>query len=191
MPSSPRTTNQMPWFAWTFATSVTKFSENRSPKPLTLPRLGRIIFRSAQDGQSHRFDWTSRMTHGISENPTRIKIEQPGPRSQGPASGPLPANATFGKRFVSPQEFGQLTGWSPSTVRRRIRDRSLPVIQPGGPRTLVLIDVASLSAAQAASSRADSGSAEVAPTGEPYVDSIPIDPKPRPRGPIPRWKQFT
>jgi hypothetical protein len=94
------------------------------------------------------------------------------------------------KRFVSPQEFHQLTSWSESTVRRRIRDGSLPVIQPGGPRTLILIDLAALSgAAHAAMTGANPVSA-AAPAAEPHQDGNPILPIPRPRGPTPRWKQF-
>lgn len=45
------------------------------------------------------------------------------------------------KRYLSPQEFCRLTGWSASTVRRRLKDGSLPAIQPGGRRALWLIDV--------------------------------------------------
>lgn len=53
------------------------------------------------------------------------------------------------KRFVSPEEFGRLTGWSASTVRRRLKDGSLPAIQPGGRRTLWLIDIEEFQAIQA------------------------------------------
>jgi hypothetical protein len=41
--------------------------------------------------------------------------------------------------YVSPREFSHFSGLSLSTIRRRIRDGSLPVSQPGGSRTRVLI----------------------------------------------------
>ena len=53
------------------------------------------------------------------------------------------------KRYLSPHEFCRLTGWSASTVRRRLKDRSLPAIQPGGRRTLWLIDVEAFLTVQA------------------------------------------
>ena len=43
-------------------------------------------------------------------------------------------------RFVTPTEFGRRVPWSMATVRRRLRDGSLPAIRPGGPGTNWLID---------------------------------------------------
>ena len=41
-------------------------------------------------------------------------------------------------RYLTIQELRGLSGWSLSTIRRRVRDGSIPVIQPGGPRTRML-----------------------------------------------------
>ena len=41
--------------------------------------------------------------------------------------------------YLSPDEFARTTGLSPSTVRRRLIDGALPYLQPGGPRSRVLI----------------------------------------------------
>ena len=53
------------------------------------------------------------------------------------------------KRFISLEEFRRLTGWSASTVRRRLKDGSLPAVQPGGRRKLWLIDVEAFQAGRA------------------------------------------
>ncbi|QDU61031.1 Helix-turn-helix domain protein [Planctomycetes bacterium Pan216] len=45
------------------------------------------------------------------------------------------------KRYLSPAEFAKLFRLSLSTVRRRIKDGSLPAIQPGGKRKHWRIDV--------------------------------------------------
>jgi excisionase family DNA binding protein len=77
-------------------------------------------------------------------------------------------------RFLSPADFARATGLSEATVRRRIRDGSLPVAQPGGKKSRVLIprDVLDRSA----------------PAPGPSVPAPgPTPPAPRPAGPRPRW----
>jgi excisionase family DNA binding protein len=52
------------------------------------------------------------------------------------------ANSQHGREFLSPQELATRTGLSVETVRRRVRDGSLPSIQPGGPGKRILISIA-------------------------------------------------
>lgn len=46
--------------------------------------------------------------------------------------------------YLTPQEFARRSGLSLATVRRRIRDKSLPVLQSGGPRTAIRIPATAL-----------------------------------------------
>ena len=43
------------------------------------------------------------------------------------------------KEYLSPAEFAALSTLSEATVRRRIKDGSIPTYQPGGHRTRILI----------------------------------------------------
>jgi excisionase family DNA binding protein len=80
--------------------------------------------------------------------------------------------------YLSPLEFARLTGLSLSTVHRRIRDKSLPVWQPGGRRTAVRIHRSALTT----SHQPPDPSAVEAPS--------PAEAAPSPRcGPQPRWKK--
>lgn len=85
-------------------------------------------------------------------------------------SGALPTE------YFSPMEFARLTGLSLSTVHRRIRDKSLPVLQLGGPRTAIRIPRAALLRAH-----------EPPSSSEPPAPSLTEAPPKRRRGPRPRW----
>ena len=132
------------------------------------------------------------MTQRTADSATSIAVERVSARSQRSVSGLIPTLGSSAERFVSPERFRQITGWSESTIRRRIRDRSLPAVQPGGPRTLILIDLAALNGtARGAMPVAGPESSDATPAGEPNLDDNPTDPKSRQRGPTPRWKNFT
>ena len=76
--------------------------------------------------------------------------------------------------FVSPAEYAARTGLSRATVTRRLKDGALPRLQPGGPRTRVLIPVAALAPPAAA-------------PGKTLSCERPAAPPARPRGPKPKW----
>ena len=42
-------------------------------------------------------------------------------------------------KFLKVKEFAQRSGLSDKTIRRRIAQRQLPIVQPGGPGTTILI----------------------------------------------------
>lgn len=90
------------------------------------------------------------------------------------------------KRFVSPEEFCQLTGWSASTVRRRLKDGSLPAVQPGGRRTLWLIDVEAFQAGQARSAAPPSPPSNSNSTADQEADATSSARLP---GPRPGWRR--
>jgi hypothetical protein len=54
---------------------------------------------------------------------------------------PAPAQP---KRYLSPQEFSQLSGLSPATVHRYLRSGKLRHLQPAGPRGRILIPIDAL-----------------------------------------------
>jgi hypothetical protein len=90
-----------------------------------------------------------------------------------------PHSSGFGPQIhISPAEFAARSGLSVVTVRRRVRDRSLPAVQPGGPRTRVLIPVDALVPV-----RVDAP-ADLAEPKPP----LPTTPAPLP-GPAPKWRQ--
>ena len=108
---------------------------------------------------------------------------------------------------ISPQQFAQLSGLSIATIRRRIRDGSLPAIQIGGFRTRWLVPIAAVQRLNSAGTGDAIGS--VTPPSDSrmpaeYPDSavadadraLDADPKPahqppgsatRPSGPRPKW----
>lgn len=51
----------------------------------------------------------------------------------------MTAMTATAKTYLSPAEFAALSPLSESTVRRRIKDGSIPTFQPGGPGTRILI----------------------------------------------------
>lgn len=81
-----------------------------------------------------------------------------------------------GRQFLSPVEFAEVTGLSPATVRRRIAERRIPIYQPGGPRTRVLIPIKALGAPERS---------EPVPSGSPATDAPPLG---KLAGPAPRWR---
>jgi hypothetical protein len=66
---------------------------------------------------------------------------------------------------VSIPEFARRSGFSHSTIRRRLRDGSLPRFQPGGPGTRIVIPLSALHSNAPAPEAAESGSVAV-PTAE-------------------------
>ncbi|WP_020471427.1 winged helix-turn-helix domain-containing protein [Zavarzinella formosa] len=78
--------------------------------------------------------------------------------------------------FLSPAEYARRSGLSKATVSRRLKDGSLPRLQPGGPGTRVLIPAAALQIPASPVPKA--------------LDSRPNPaPHDRPRGPRPAWKR--
>jgi excisionase family DNA binding protein len=84
--------------------------------------------------------------------------------------------------FFTVAQFAAHLGLSDKTLRRRIREGSLPYFQPGGPKTKILIP------ADALHQRADiplSGR-EITPNqAEPFNEQ---EPRPALPGPKPRWR---
>lgn len=81
---------------------------------------------------------------------------------------------SFGKPFLTLKEFSQTTGLSQSTIRRRVKDGSIKVIQLGGKRCRILFPIQAL---EQASQPDLSKSKSLEPT-----------PKSRPKsGPKPGW----
>lgn len=79
--------------------------------------------------------------------------------------------------YVSPQEFAELSGLSLSTVHRYLKSGRIEFVQPGGPRSRILI---SRHALQKKTPEADKG-------GTPG-DSTSADTDKQPvSGPRPRW----
>lgn len=93
------------------------------------------------------------------------------------------------KRYLSPEEFCQLTGWSDSTVRRRLKYGSLPAVQPGGPRTMWLIDAEAFQNRQ--QDCAHGAAAPQIPNQQPSADQQADQPRPVARlpGPRPGWQR--
>jgi hypothetical protein len=106
---------------------------------------------------------------------------------------------------VSPGQFSQISGLSLSTVRRRIRDGSLPAIQLGGFRTRWMVAIQAIRSAAVRANHDDAGlpaaSVSAPLNGAATIqrdasgnDGTPERSRPnrpdcdvRPRGPRPRW----
>ena len=86
-------------------------------------------------------------------------------------------NSTEIAAWLTVEQFVAESGLSPATVRRRIKDGSLPVLQPGGKRTAVRVSRAALEP-----SRITSAPMELAPF-EPQVSQK------QPAHRQPRWMQ--
>ena len=84
-------------------------------------------------------------------------------------------------RFVGLKEFSELTGISDSTIRRRVRDGSLPVVQMGGKGKKLLFPIDALTCVNAPiASTGDSDPVELillSPSGT--QADIPADSHPR------------
>jgi hypothetical protein len=87
------------------------------------------------------------------------------------------------RRYLSPQEFGRLSGLSLATVRRYLRLGCLPYRQPAGPRGRILIPDDALEAiAGVPTDRATTAAASPAAClGEPSSSTATRLPGPRPR----------
>ena len=79
------------------------------------------------------------------------------------------------KGFFTVAEFRDATGLSESTIRRLIRDKRLPVLQPGGYRCRILIPHATLELVKRLESAREPGLGL-----SPPITEIP--------GPKPRWQ---
>jgi hypothetical protein len=86
--------------------------------------------------------------------------------------------------YISITKLSAISGLSVSTLRRRVKDGSLPVIQPGGRRSRLLfrrdvLDTLSTVAHESTSTPAPS--AEEAPCEDPTTPAVQPLPGPRPR----------
>ncbi len=78
-------------------------------------------------------------------------------------------------RYLTPREFCARTRPSEATLRRRLKDGSIPFLQPGGPRTRLLVPADALERPAAAT--------DADPPGPPGGGPAPAIP-----GPPPRWR---
>src|SRR4051794_28418383 len=90
-------------------------------------------------------------------------------------------------RYVSLKEFSRLTGLSLTTLRRRVKDGSLPCKQLGGRRCRLLIPRDALETLDK-SVAATSSDAELATTTDGSILPATTTRQPLP-GPRPRWTQ--
>lgn len=80
------------------------------------------------------------------------------------------------------EEYKELTSISESTIRRRIKDGTLPSWQPGGPGTRVLLPVSSLPSHQSLVTQSEPpGKQSPKPQATANISRLP--------GPKPRWKR--
>jgi len=87
-------------------------------------------------------------------------------------------------QFHSPEQFSAASGLSIATIRRYLRDRKLPFVQPGGPRGRILIPADAL---------ARLAMPQLVRPAEPVgtetpAEKPPVAPVPRP-GPVPAWRR--
>jgi hypothetical protein len=103
-------------------------------------------------------------------------------------AGNTTLDSTTPKRFLSPKEFGELSGLSLATIHRYLKMDRLPYRQPAGPRGRILIPAETL--------------AIVAVTGPPAPQEQATDPtflptlqttthSPPLSGPRPKWTRQT
>jgi hypothetical protein len=87
------------------------------------------------------------------------------------------------RRLLSPQQFSQLTGLSLATVHRYLKSGKLSYLQPGGPRSRILIPSDALGPpSQVTSTQSQATAMSVVPP--PSAGSTQIE---HLRGPLPRW----
>lgn len=86
---------------------------------------------------------------------------------------------TSQKTYLSIEEFSECTGLSPSTIRRRIADGKIPIWQPGGTGTRLLI----------LNDFLNRESSQINP--ESREATAPVSRKSREKlaGPVPKWRQ--
>ncbi len=87
--------------------------------------------------------------------------------------------------FYSPEEFAAQTGLSIATVRRYIDKGKLPSVQPGGPRSRILIPADALDQLARRAVVESSPAAALEPVPDPGSRSTPT----RRPGPTPRWRR--
>ena len=92
------------------------------------------------------------------------------------------------RRYLSPREFGALSGLSLATVRRYLRSGRLPYRQPAGRRGRILIPADALELVSAATPPDEPSQASVAPS-TPAMTRPPVTPA-RPPGPRPKWARL-
>jgi predicted DNA-binding transcriptional regulator AlpA len=93
--------------------------------------------------------------------------------------------------YLKLAELIAISGLSDATIRRRIKDGSLPYFQPGGPKTVLLFPPDAL---ERVGRREDDGA--VPEASAPATDHETVAQQPAvtndfaaKRGPLPRWKQ--
>lgn len=91
-----------------------------------------------------------------------------------------PSSAPHQPACFTLSELIAMTKLSESTLRRRVKDGSIPCIQPGGPRTRMLFSPDILDRLAAASS------SQI----EPVAASPVLQPKPKLSGPVPNWRRM-
>ena len=102
--------------------------------------------------------------------------------------------AEIAKRYLTLTEFCRLTGLSASTVRRRVRDGSIPCLQPGGRKRILLFEGDALNRMTGVGNvtRAVTAPAtiegNVAHSPE-IVTSATTPTTTDRRGPVPKWKR--
>jgi excisionase family DNA binding protein len=95
----------------------------------------------------------------------------PEPSVDATAPASLPACLSYA-------ELSAQTGFSLSTLRRRVREGKLPFIQPGGPRSRIAFPADTVARLLNSISESTTSSREPRPAAPP-----------RPRGPRPKWLQ--
>ena len=89
--------------------------------------------------------------------------------------------------FLSPEQFAQHSGYSLTTVHRYLKRGLLPKIQPGGPRSKVLIPRNALDSLSSGLGTATAGSDQAAAKVSPPVAAATEALSSRLSGPRPAW----
>lgn len=130
---------------------------------------------------------------GKAKQDARTRNHKPRVDEDAPSRSPLPivvAQASRGHEqpdYIFVEEFVERSGLSLVTVRRYIRDGKIPYIQPGGPRSRILIPRDVLEAYLARephSHNANDASFNDSPDNSKPTKNTAT----RRHGPVPRWK---
>ena len=162
--------------------------ETRPRRPLRTavggaPQLNApIIWQPAEGGGPRRLSPSAaviRTASGLApRHPFSLWVGQMAGRTT--EAGESPA-----RRYLSPQEFSELSGLSLATVRRYLRSGRLPSRQPAGHRGRILIPADALELVIVATPPVETSQAPAAPS-TPATTRPPVTPA-RPPGPRPRW----
>lgn len=100
----------------------------------------------------------------------------------------------FTRLYLKLPEFCRLTGLSASTVRRRVRDGSIPCFQPGGPDHVLLFKIDALKHASSSPRTSPSGADSPKVDGDRLhgpdaVQPVAAQSHTNQRGPGPKWKR--